>query len=74
LNRSLCLISEFIEEQVKAPSNSLGTRDHGSWRRDEKGGLPPLEKGVFVRNCAREKKKRRRREQARKGMANSLIQ
>jgi len=43
----------------------------GSWRRDEKGGLPPLEKGVFVCNCAREKKKRKKRgEQARKGVAN----
>jgi hypothetical protein len=46
----------------------------GSWRRDEKGGLPPLEKGVFVGNCAREKKKKKRKkekgEQARKGMAN----
>ena len=40
---------------------------------DEKGGLPPLEKGVFVRNCAREKKKKKEKEkgeQARKGMAN----
>ena len=34
----------------------------GSWRRDEKGGLPPLEKGVFVCNCAREKKKEKREE------------
>ena len=44
----------------------------GSWRRDEKGGLPPFEKGVFVGNCAREKKKRKKEkgEQARKGMAN----
>jgi hypothetical protein len=33
----------------------------GSWRRDEKGGLPPLEKGVFVGNCAREKKKKKKR-------------
>jgi hypothetical protein len=33
----------------------------GSWRRDEKGGLPPLEKGVFVGNCAREKKKKKRK-------------
>jgi hypothetical protein len=39
---------------------------------DEKGG-PPLEKGVFVGNCAREKKKKKEKEkgeQARKGMAN----
>jgi hypothetical protein len=27
---------------------------------DEKGG-PPLEKGVFVGNCAREKKKKKRK-------------
>jgi len=32
-----------------------------SWRRDEKGGLPPLEKGVFVGNCAREKKKKKKK-------------
>ena len=43
----------------------------GSWRRDEKGGLLPLEKGVFVGHCAREKKKKKKGgEQARKGMAN----
>jgi hypothetical protein len=33
----------------------------GSWRRDEKGGLLPLEKGVFVGHCAREKKKEKKR-------------
>jgi len=43
----------------------------GSWRRNEKGGLPPLEKGVFVGHCAREKKRKKEEgEQARKGMAN----
>ena len=47
----------------------------GSWRRDEKGGLLPLEKGIFVGNCAREKKKKKKEkgEQARKGMANTVM-
>jgi hypothetical protein len=38
----------------------------GSWRRDEKGGLPPLEKGVFVGICAREKKKEKEEEEEEK--------
>jgi hypothetical protein len=44
--------------------------------RDEKGGLPPLEKEVFVGICAREKKKKEKKEkgeQARKGMANTVM-
>jgi hypothetical protein len=38
-----------------------------SWRRDEKGGLPLLEKGVFVGNCAREKKKKKEKKENRQG-------